>query len=449
MNCTVTRELEPYVANFAALEKRLNGARGTWIHSIRKAAIQRFLELGFPTVRDEEWIHTDVGPLTRIAFAAAPPPSAGTALTTTQVHQHLFADLPGCTLVFVNGRFVPTLSTLCALPPGVELGGLAEALAAGGPVEQHLTRHLPFGDHAFLALNTAFVEDGAFLRVPKGKVVTAPIHLLFLSSTDGTPTASHPRVLVLAEEGSQVSVIESYAGFGAAPYFTNAATEVVVGPSATVNHYKVQREEKGAFHMASLQARVEGGGRFVSYSMALGGGIARTEVNALLDGEGAECTMNGLYVLDGRQLVDSRTFVDHAKPHCTSNQLYKGILTGHSRGVFNGRVLVRKDAQKTDAHQTNKNMLLSEDALVDTKPQLEIRADDVRCTHGATIGQLQEDAVFYLRSRGIDAAAARTILTQAFAREVLSRIELESVHFALDCLLVGRMAGIAAKEASA
>jgi Fe-S cluster assembly protein SufD len=328
---------------------------------------------------------------------------------------------------------------------------MAAALAAGDPaVEQHLGRVATIDDHPFTALNTALLEDGAFVHVARCVVVEDPIQLVFLSvphASDVAPFETHPRVLVVADEGSQAVVAESWAGSGA--YLSNVVTEIAVGPRALVTHCKVQRESKTGFHVARVRAALKRDARFDSYVLAFGSAIARNEVDVVFEAEGGECRLGGLYAVAGKQLSDNQTFVDHAQPHCTSNQLYKGVLTGESRAVFNGRVAVRQDAQKTVAHQTNRNLLLSERALVDTKPQLEIYADDVQCTHGATIGRLQEDQVFYLRSRGIGEADATDILMQAFARDVVSHAHPEVVRAALEGWIGCRMAALGGAGGSA
>jgi len=438
-------------SSFALLQSHLGGAGSARIQEVRAAARRRFVELGFPTQRLEAWKHTDVSAIARLRFAVAPPLAH---LDAERVGRRALADLtpvdlPGSRLVFVNGRHVPALSSLGdGLPAGVRVQGLAAALGADGAVlEQHLTRYAPQDEHAFVALNTAYWEDGAAICIPPSQVVRDPIHLVFVSTPGAAPTATFPRVLVLAGEASQATILETYVGLAAsAPYFTNSVTELVLGPNAVLEHCKVQGEAENSFHIAVLQAHLGRGSRFTSHSLALGGALGRHETRVLLDGEGAECTLDGLYVPGGRQHLDNQTFVDHARPQGTSRQLYKGILSGSARAVFNGGVRVQKGAQKTDAKQTNKNLILSADALVDTKPQLVIFADDVRCTHGATIGRLDEDAIYYLRTRGIDPDAARGILTLAFAEEVLARLTPEPVRAAVTAALRQRLSGVLALE---
>jgi Fe-S cluster assembly protein SufD len=380
----------------------------------------------------------------------------------------------------VNGRYSPALSSFGSLPDGVKAGSLATALNADpAAVEPHLARHAGYHDHPFVALNTAFIQDGAFVSIPKGRVVERPIHLLFVSTTSfggahdrpasilrqdsgqaqlsagfdpstrlraglaqdrrGKAIVSHPRNLILAGDDSQAMIIESYVGLNNALYFTNVVTEIVAGDNAVVAHYKLQRESEEAFHISTVQVSLSHNSNFSSHSIDLGGALVRNDVNAVLDGQGIECVLDGLYMVAGRQHVDNHTRIDHVKPHCSSRELYKGVLGGRSRGVFNGKIYVHKDAQKTDAKQTNKNLLLSEDAVINTKPQLEIYADDVKCTHGTTIGQLDQEAIFYLRSRGIDLEAARGLLTYAFASEMIGRIKVEPVRAQLEHLLLARL----------
>jgi Fe-S cluster assembly protein SufD len=323
------------------------------------------------------------------------------------------------------------------LPAGTLVLSLARALREHpGLIVSHLGRYAKFDEHAFTALNTAFFHDGAFIYVPKGVVVEKPIHLLYVSAPHARPQAVHPRNLIVAGENSQITIVESYLGRDGDTYFTNAVTEVVAGPNAVIDHYKVQREGDAAFHVATLQVHQERASNFRSHSIALGGALVRNDVNAVLAAEGCECVLNGLTMAGGRQLIDNHTRIDHAKPNCNSHELYKAVLDGKAHGVFNGKIFVHADAQKTDAKQTNQTLLLSADATIDTKPQLEIFADDVKCTHGATVGQLDDNMIFYLRSRGIGRAAARSLLTFAFANDIISRIKVGPVRRQLEELLL-------------
>ena len=431
----VKEKQDRYFADFAALEKRLAASDPAWLRPIRRAAIDRFAELGFPTTKNEEWKYTNVAPIARVAFEFAPA-GARSGLAAPK------ADAAAA-LVFVNGRYAKALSSTGALPPGVKVTGLAAALAGKDPatalLEQHLARHAKFEDHAFVALNTAFIEDGAFIEIAKDTVLDKPICLTFFSAPDGRPSLSHPRNLIVVGRGSQVSFVESYWG-PEQVYFTNAVTEVVVDENAKVEYARVEQESGQAFHVATVHFHQERSSVVHSTSIQFGGSLVREDTTAVLDGEGAENTLNGLYVIGGRQHVDNHTVIDHAKPHCGSRELYKGVLDGHATGVFNGKIVVRKDAQKTDSKQSNKNLLLSEDAVINTKPQLEIYADDVKCTHGATIGQIDQEAVFYLRSRGIGLEAARAMLTQAFANDVIGKIKHAPLRDELRSTLIARLA---------
>jgi Fe-S cluster assembly protein SufD len=432
----VNESQDLYLSSFSQLEKKLPGSGQDWIDQIRKDAIHRFAELGFPTTHHEEWKYTSVAPIARIPFQAAP---AGAKVSPS------LRGVESPRLVFVNGHYSPELSSLRGLPQGVTAGHLGAALAnpvnGFASLEEHLARYASFTDHAFVALNTAFMADGAFIEIAKDTVLEQPVHLLYLSTATGRPAVTHPRNLILVGRGCQASFVESYVGpdsgshslrpggtpstltSGEGVYFTNAVTELVAGEGAVINYCKVQEESLSAFHIATLQVEQARSSNVTTYSIALGGALVREKLNAVLDGDGAECLLNGLYVIAGKQHVDNHTVIDHAKPHCGSRELYKGVLDGKSTGVFNGKIIVRKDAQKTDSKQSNKNLLLSEDATINTKPQLEIFADDVKCTHGATIGQVDQEAIFYLRSRGIALAEARRMLVQAFADDVIDKIK--------------------------
>ena len=436
-----------YLATFARFEDALAGNGSSWTGPLRREAIARFEARGFPTTKEEAWRLTSVAPIARTPFTLAPGTTRA-GVTAQILEASTFEPWECSHLVFVNGRYAPDLSRLRANLEGARVMNLAAALASErGRVEPHLARHAGVADHPFTALNTAFMQDGAFLEVPPGGIVPEPIHLLFVSTAEGPPAMSHPRTLVVAGAGSQVTLVESYVGLGGGAYFTNAVTEIVAGENAVVHHYKLQRESREAYHVATLQAQIGRNARFASHSVALGGALVRNELNAVLDAEGGDCTLNGLYVVAGRQHVDNHTLIDHARPHCSSRELYKGVLDGQSRGVFEGTIVVRPDAQKTDARQTNKNLLISEEALVDTKPQLRISADDVKCTHGATIGQIDEDAMFYLRARGIGREAARNLLIHAFVNDLLDRITIDPLRAGLECLLATQLPRHGGKEA--
>jgi Fe-S cluster assembly protein SufD len=407
---------ERYLAQFAEVEGRLAGGP---VAALRREALARFAELGFPTLKHEDWKYTNVAPIAEKAFAfGGAGPSAWRP-----------GALSGTRLVFLEGRFAPELSHLGTLPRGVRVQSLRDALEAGIVPMDLLAGIATLDGEPFVALNTAFLDDGAFVHLSPGAVLKEPLHLLFATPRGGV--VSHPRCLVVAETESQAVVVESHLGPEGAAYFANALTEISLAPGAAVEHIQIQRQAEGAFHVGRVQVRQERSSRFRSHAVSLGAGLARTDIATVFAGEGGECSLNGLYVASGHQHVDTHTSIDHLSPRCTSRESYKGVLGGHARGVFNGKVIVRPDAQKSDTVQTNKNLLLSEDAVVDTKPQLEIFADDVKATHGAAVGQLEEDAVFYLRSRGIPLAEARRLLTYAFASEIVERIEVLPVREAV------------------
>lgn len=420
-------ERDAHLSNFERLEQRVSRRGPGWISEIRRAAMARFAELGFPTPRDEEWKYTNVAPLARVPFRLAE--SRGVDPGAGVVKQAALPQADTSLAVFVDGLYAPDLSSLGSLPKGVIVGGLAEILDRDPEcVEPHLARYASYEDHAFVALNTAFIRDGAFIRLPEGAVLDRPVQLLYVSTDRPDAFVCHPRSLIVAGENSQASIIESYVGLTDGVYFTNAVTEVIAGENAVIDHYKIQQESEAAFHIASLQVHQRRNSTFSSHSISLGGALARNDINAVLAAEGADCTLNGLFMVTRGQHVDHHTLIDHAQPHGSSRELYKGILAGSSTGVFDGRIVVRPDAQRTDARQTNKNLLLSEEAIINTKPQLEIFANDVKCSHGSTIGQLNEDALFYLRSRGLDAEAARELLTHAFASDIVGQMKLEPVR---------------------
>ena len=427
-----------YLQDFVGRDLGVGGDGPSWLQALRLEAGERFAQLGFPTRRDEEFRYTNVAPIAETPFRRAS--LAESTLTADDLKPFLYEGLSGSQIVFVNGHYQPHLSRTAGLPVGVTVSTLADAMETRpDAVQAHLAHYAQSETHAFVALNTAALEDGAFIHIPRSVVVDEPIHLMFLSSAADRPSVSHPRTLILADENSQSTIVESFAGPAHQMYFTNAVTEVVTGENAVVDHYKVQRESTNAYHVATLQVEMGRAANFSSHSIGLGGQIVRNDANAVLGAEGCECTLNGLYMAADRQLVDNHTTIDHAMPHCNSHEIYKGILDGHARGVFNGKIFVREDAQKTDAKQTNQTLLVSPDAQINTKPQLEIFADDVRCTHGATIGQLSDEALFYLQARGIPGDQARSLLTYAFASDVVSRIKVDAIRAQLDqALLVER-----------
>lgn len=430
---------DAYVSDFEAFEREVNGRDPPWLRASRRAAITRFGELGFPTIKDEEWKYTNLAPIVKTRFrAAGMRQTNGVARETLE--PFTFPGLTGTQIVFVNGRHVPQLSVVQPSAEGIRVASLADVLETEPQsLETGLAGFPTDTGRPFAALNAAFMFDGAYVDVPRGQVVTDPIHLVFASTSPKEPTISHPRTVIALGDESQATVIESYFGLGPDVYFTNAVTDVTVGEGAVLDHYKVQRESAQAFHVASLRIRPGRNSSVSQNSLSFGGALVRNDVNAVFDAEGAELNLNGLYAVTGTQHVDNHTKIDHATARCTSRELYKGILDEKSRGVFNGQVYVRKDAQKTNAGQRNKNLLLSKDALVHSTPGLEINADDVKCTHGSSIGQLEEDAIFYLRSRGIEEVTVRGLLTFAFAKDILRLINVEPVRTNLEALLLSRL----------
>ena len=429
-----------FVSGFRELEKKLAAREPRWLTRLREESIERFAELGFPDTHQEEWRYTSLAPLSVIPFQAAIGDDSSLGPTPALQDLDSAAWVARRRLVFVNGRYSEAMSALGEIPDGVEVRTLRAAVQGVGDLEEYFARYADYRHHPLAALNTASWQDGAYIRIARGTVMEKPIQLLFVSSSGGQPVVSHPRTLIVAERDTQAAFVESYVGAGDGVCFSNAVTEIVAGESSVIDHYKMQVENERSFHLGSLHVHQGRSSSFASCSIALGGQLARNEVDAVLDAEGADCTLNGLYLTHGEQHVDNSTTIDHAKPHGVSHQFYKGILDDRSSAVFNGKIIVRPDAQKTDAIQKNKNLLLSEDAVVDTKPQLEIFANDVRCTHGATVGQLDPEAMFYLRSRGIGKSQARSLLTYAFAGDILDRIRLAPIRACLEGSLRARLA---------
>jgi Fe-S cluster assembly protein SufD len=413
-----------------------------WLKQMREDGWARFTAKGFPTTHDEDWRFTNLAAATKTPFRRAGKTNAA----------HLAKEIEGyrlagaaCQLVFVNGHFSAELSEMGNLPKGLEICALKRAFDCGleacapGGIEQHLGRYADVRRDVFAALNTALWEDGAYLRIRRGAAIEHPVHLLYISASAGLQIMTHPRTLVVAEEHSQAAVVEDYVSIGEEAGFSNAVTELVAGEGAIVSHYLVERENLAAFNVSTLRIEQARAANVASHSILLGGGMVRNNVHPVLAGEGTECLINGLFVGAGHQHLDNYMLVEHARPNGASRQFYNGILAGHSRGVFHGRIIVHKDAQKTDAKQTNRNLLLADTARIDTKPQLEIHADDVKCTHGATIGQIEEEQLFYLRSRGFPETEARNLLLHAFAAECLDRMAEPAARAFIDELIRQRL----------
>ena len=423
---TATPGLEIYAESFGGFEKSATGQEFSWLRKLRQDGFESFSEAGFPTTRDEDWRFTNTSVISQTAFHLA---RNAHSLPSRAALEPFRITGATCQIVFVDGHFAPDLSSVGKLPAGITVGSLAVEIARNpGAIEPHLGRYLDIKRDAFGALNTAFLEDGAYVHIAKGVVASDPICVLFVSTAHDSPTVNHPRNLIVAEENSQATIVEDYVSVGADDglgkhAFSNTVTELVAGDHSIISHYMIEREHTTSFNISTLHIHQDKGSDVASHSVLLGGSLVRNNIHPVLAGEGAECLINGLFIGNGRQHLDNYMLVEHASPHCASRQFYNGILDGHAHGVFHGRIIVHKDAQKTDAKQTNRNLLLSDTAQIDTKPQLEIYADDVKCTHGATIGQIEETALFYLRSRGIDESTARRLLLIAFASECLDRMK--------------------------
>jgi Fe-S cluster assembly protein SufD len=408
----------------------------SWVQSLRQSAFERFNALGFPTTRDEDWHYTSVSPLADQDFTLLLTRSGD--VSREDLAPFTFGASGWVTMVFVNGRYSAELSECTTLPSGVTLCDLASAWTKTPQIAEHVGKLANADSHAFTALNTAFMHDGAVLDIAKDANVAVPIHLLFVTDATAAKGMVHPRNLIRVGRNASATVIESYVSTSDAMYLTNAVTEVSIDDGATLRHYKMQREGARAFHVGTIETKQARDSHYVSFSFAAGGALSRTNIYTTLGGPGGGATLNGLYMLDGEQHCDHQTQIIHAQPNCFSRELYKGVLDDRSHGVFNGKVYVHPIAQKTDGKQTNNTLLLSDTAHIDTKPQLEIFADDVKCTHGATIGQIDRTALFYLRSRGIGDAFARRLLTYAFAADVLETIEVNEVRETLEQMSLER-----------
>ena len=402
-----------------------------WLNARRSAALERANALTVPTTRDEEWRFTDISPLTKLPFQ----PATGVPQLSLAELSHYVIGEAAARLVFVDGLFAPELSENQGLPAGVQVSNLAESLKHHSAlVEPHLARHVPFDDNVFAALNTCYLRDGALIRIAKDQVHAAPVHLLFVSTRP--EIAAYPRCLVIAETGSECTVIEDYVALHDGVYFNNAVTEIAVAANARVRHVRLQRESLGSFHIANCAVSLAKDAAYASHTVTLGARMSRHNLNVVQQGEGADARIDGLALISGRQLADTHTLLDHAKPNGKSVQLHKCIVGGAAHAVFNGKVLVREGAQLTDSAQQSRNLLLSSKAHVDTKPQLEIFADDVKCSHGATVGQLDTEQVFYLKSRGLSESRARSLLTYAFGAEIIDRIPVPSLVARLEQIVL-------------
>ena len=402
-----------------------------WLELVRSGAIDRFEQIGFPTVHDEEWKYTNLAPLAKESFQPAVAP---VEFTDSNIARFAYPETQNAHLVVVNRFLREDLSKTTGLDEivAIDLFSAVADARYNKIARKYLARNANYHDNGVKALNTAFLQSGVFLWIPKNVKLETPLQITFLSDTKSATSVSFPRLLVVAEENSSATLVESFVSNGDQGHFTNAIAEIVLKDGARLEHYRLQNENHNVFHIATTAAEL---GRASSYdvtSVNFGGRLARHDVSVVMDHEGAECWVDGLYVAGANQHTDTHSVIDHKQPHCTSHQLYKGILDDNARAVFNGKIFVREGAQKTDAMQTNKNLLLSSQARVDTKPQLEIYADDVKCAHGAAVGQLDEEELFYLQARGLNPELGRSLLTYGFAEEVIGKIKIESIRSQLD-----------------
>jgi Fe-S cluster assembly protein SufD len=424
-----------FISSFKKFEAGLNGISKTPFHELRKKAILKFEELDFPTTKNEDWKYTNIAPILNREFN----PAASVSLSKADIEPYLVPGLKVNLLVFVNGKYRRPLSHVYKQPESVVITSLAELLKTDPSfVLKHMGKYSAL-DNGFAALNSAFADDGAVIYVPDDSAVDNYIHIMNILGSRNENALAQPRNLIVAGRNSKLKIIESYHSFSFLENLTNVVNEVVVGENADVEIYRLQNENMSSFHVNKTQAYQQKGSNYTHYSITLGGSIVRNDTNTILDAENCTGNLFGLYLSEGSQHMDNHTFIDHAKPHCQSNEMYKGVLDGKSRGVFNGKVFVRVDAQKTNAYQSNKAILLTSDAMIDTKPQLEIYADDVKCSHGAAIGQLDEEAVFYLRSRGIGEEHARKVLIRAFANDIFETLTSDELHEHLNHLVFEKL----------
>ena len=407
-----------------------------WLELVRSSAMDRFEQLGFPSVREEEWKYTNLATLAKESFV---PVTSAIQLQIGDVSRFAYPETRGAHLVVVDGFLRDDLSETTALEHVVatDLFSAVADARYNKLIRKYLARNAGYHNNGLTALNTAFLQSGVFVCIPKNVKLEKPLQITFIGGTANS--ANFPRVLVVAEENSSATLIENFVSIGEQRYFSNAIAEIVLRDGAQLEHYRLQRDSKKAFHVSTTSAELGRASRYNTTSINLGAQLSRHDVSVVMDHEGAETSVDGLYMVDSDQHADTHSVIDHKQPHCTSHQLYKGILDGNARAVFNGKIFVREGAQKTDARQTNKNLLLSEKARVDTKPQLEIYADDVKCAHGAAVGQIEPEELFYLETRGIGPELGRSLLTYGFAEEVIARIKLESIRAELDQIVLKQL----------
>ena len=427
MTITAAPEAAPFLRAFESLEQNGYDQHPNWLQTLRRDAMDAFTSLGFPTARrgNEEWKYTDVAPIARGGFRIPTQPSHSASIEKSSPNLDDLTDTDWHRMVFLDGRFAPQLSSL---PESATVSNLAGALDSHGPlIQQHLASHALYHSHAFTALNTAFLDNGAFIHLQPDTVLERPLHLIYLSSSGEPHILSQPRTLAVIGSGSKAAIVETYAGPKDTPYLSNAVSELVVEANASLDYYRLQQHGDKGFHVGTTQAVLGDGAHFSSTTLDLGGDLVRNNLNALLDAPESSCTLNGLYLAGNAQKIDNQVIIDHAKPHTNSRELYKGILSGRARAAFHGSIIVQKDAQKVDAKQEDKNLLLSDRAQVNVKPAFWIYADDVKCGHGAASGQIDENSLFYLRSRGIGHEEARRLLVRGFANEIIDTVSSPSI----------------------
>lgn len=439
MTITAAPETAPFLRAFESLEQNGYGQHPHWLQTLRRDAMEAFTNLGFPTARrgNEEWKYTDVRPIARAGFRLPTQPPHSESIEESTPNLGDLTDTDWHRMVFVDGQFAPHLSEL---PENVTVSNLADALDAHGPlIQQHLAYHASYANHAFTALNTAFIHNGAFVHLQPDTVLERPLHLIYLSTAAESHTLSQPRTLAVIGRGSKATIVETYAGASGTSYLCNAVSELIIQKDASLDYYRLQQHGDKGFHVGSTQAVLDDGSNFSSTTLDLGGDLVRNNLNALLNAPESSCTLNGLYLAGNTQKIDNQVVIDHAKPHTNSRELYKGILGGRARAAFHGSIIVQKDAQKVDAKQEDKNLLLSDRAQVNVKPAFWIYADDVKCGHGAASGQIDENSLFYLQSRGIGQEEARRLLVRGFANEIINTVGAPSVKTLINNLVKAKL----------
>jgi Fe-S cluster assembly protein SufD len=418
---------ENYIKHFQNFESSLNGEASSELHAKRRTALKVFNELDFPTTKNEEWKYTSIAPLLNHNFIPASGLKSG-KVDTSIIEKFKIKGLQCCVVVLYNGVYSAELSDISSLPANVKVESLSDVIKNNPEfILEHLGEYVKF-ENGFIALNTAFTNDGIVINVPDKTILEAPIHILNITGDNENEILAQPRNLIVTGKNCELTIIESYHSCSDNANFTNVVTEIAAGENSHVDLYRIQVENEKSFNISRTQVEQKRSSVITVYTVTTGGALVRNDFHTVLDDENCNCNLYGLYLIDGTQHVDNHTLIDHAKPRCLSNELYKGVINDKAHAVFNGKVFVKKDAQKTNAYQSNKNILLSKEATVDTKPQLEIFADDVKCSHGATVGQLDEESLFYLRSRGIPKDSARSILIRAFANDIFDEINNDALH---------------------